>query len=208
MVMYDDDDRPEMIAFVPPTARTVLDVGCWHGAFGSLLKRIRSNVSVTGIEPNPEAASTAASRLDRVIAGEFPSVELAERFDCIVFNDVLEHLILPQEALIASRGLLNQDGVVVASIPNVRHLSVSWPLLRAGSWTYTDAGLLDRTHLRFYTRSSLPQLFAEAGLTIRTITPINITPPRAFGRLGLALGLLESRTVELRAMQYAVVATQ
>jgi len=157
--------REEMLPFIPAGVTRLLDVGCASGAFGAMLKS-RLAVHVTGIEPHHESALAARTRLDHVVHGgaEAAAQQLAgQLFDCITFNDVLEHLVDPWETLRQVRPLLRPGGMVVASIPNVRHLSVSREYLLNGRWDYQLEGVLDRTHLRFFTRSSMCDLFATSG---------------------------------------------
>ncbi|MGE5577908.1 MAG: glycosyltransferase [Syntrophothermus sp.] len=165
--------RPEVQALVPATASRVLDVGCAAGALGAALKA-RGVKEVMGIEYDPEMAAYAAQHLDRVIAGD---VEVLKEdlpfnyFDCIVLADVLEHLREPQKVLERLRKSLAEDGVVVASLPNVGHWSVVRGLLE-GRWQYENAGILDRTHLRFFTRKSIIELFNEAGFRIEQLQAV------------------------------------
>jgi len=206
-----DFARPEMEPFVPATARTVLDVGCSTGKFGEALTS--RGVEVTGIEPDTEAAGVAAQRLARVIIGDFPATaQDAARpggYDAVVYNDVLEHMAEPALALDATRALLSTDGVLVASIPNVRHVTALGPLLVRDQWRYTDTGVLDRTHLRYYTRTSLHDFFTEAGWRIERLEGINrCRRPEAGDTSGLrALSRMTGgRSDSFFFLQYAVVA--
>jgi 2-polyprenyl-3-methyl-5-hydroxy-6-metoxy-1,4-benzoquinol methylase len=134
------------------------------------------SVEFWGIEPHGASAEAArAAGYTQVEEGSFPdiaSVLAGLRFDAIFFNDVLEHMVDPAAALVAARELLALDGRVIASIPNTRHIGVWWPLIRRGEWTYTDYGLLDRTHLRFFTRKSMISLFEDTHWTIQSISGI------------------------------------
>jgi 2-polyprenyl-3-methyl-5-hydroxy-6-metoxy-1,4-benzoquinol methylase len=205
---YGDVDRPEMLSFVPEEARLILDVGCNRGGFGRLLKLDRPNVEVWGIEPIDDAAKVAATRLDRVITGFYPDdVEDSAVFDCIVFNDVLEHLIDPWSALASAAKHLSAKGSVVASIPNVRDLRVTWPLFVSGKWTYTDEGLLDRTHLRFFTRLSIRDMFERSGYLIERLVPINRALSAKLPHWDKAMGKILGHWLDdLRTPQYAVLA--
>jgi 2-polyprenyl-3-methyl-5-hydroxy-6-metoxy-1,4-benzoquinol methylase len=89
-------------------------------------------------------------------------------FDCIIFADVLEHLVDPWRTLREAAELLSDDGVVVASVPNVQNLAVLWRLAR-GRWDYRERGILDRGHLRFFTLKTLCDLFAQAGLEVTRV---------------------------------------
>lgn len=197
---YLDLPRLEVVRAIPLSAKSVLDVGCYRGGFGAALKASR-DVFVWGIEPNPEAAQAAAERLDKVTVGTFPDAAPDEQFDCVTFLDSLEHMIDPWGALRSSRQLLTPGGSVVASIPNVRHHSVILDLLK-GKWEYTDSGFLDRTHLRFFTKRSMIELFERAGLDVVSVTPTTTEPGGS--RLGRTLRVLGRSTEEFRAMQYLV----
>jgi SAM-dependent methyltransferase len=165
---YFEFDRPELRALVPQTARRVLDVGCGGGAFGAALKAERPRCEVVGVEAFPEAAARAAQRLDRVLRLDLDALEAlpadAGSFDAIVFGDVLEHLREPKRLLETLLPALAPGGTLVVSIPNVRHWSVVYPLLVNDSWEYEDAGLLDRTHVRFFTLREFETMLGELGL--------------------------------------------
>ncbi|HXF63747.1 MAG TPA: class I SAM-dependent methyltransferase [Caldilineaceae bacterium] len=159
--------RHDLLALVPTEAARVLDVGCGAGVLGEALKASRPCV-VIGIELNQEAATTAAQVLDQVICAPVETLSLealGRDYDCIIFGDVLEHLADPWELVRRYRRLLTPQGVMVASIPNIGHWTVIADLLR-GRWEYRTRGLLDSTHLRFFTARSVRALFEDAGLTI------------------------------------------
>jgi len=209
---YLDVPRHDMVDFVPVTATRMLDVGCGRGGFGRSVK-LRAELEVTGIEIDPLAASVAASRYDHVITGTFPDdVPSGAEFDCIVFNDLLEHLVDPWGALRAAAGLLAPGGSVVASIPNMRSWPVFWPLLTRGEWRYVSDGVLDRTHLRFFTLASAEEMFTDAGFTIVRAIPINLVDLARLQPLSRSvlktICLLRGRLGrELRAQQFAIVAS-
>ncbi len=161
-------DRRELLKYFSRDYQKVLDVGCSGGNFGALLKS-RHGSSVTGIEFSPEAARAAEKKLDRVLCVdvEFPGSAFPEGpFDCIVFADVLEHLREPLQVLKTYAQYLKPKGVMIISVPNVRHISVVADLLFLDEWRYQDSGILDRTHLRFFTRKSFERLLSEAGLVV------------------------------------------
>lgn len=201
---YPDDARPDIQRRIPATVRKVLDVGCLGGAFGQALKADRPGLTVWGIESDAFAASVASRRLDRVINGSYPDAMPDERFDCIVFNDVLEHMVDPWTALGRTRELIEPDGVVVASIPNVRSVIVWWPLVRYGTWHYRDYGILDRTHLRFFTRSSMVELFEQAHFAVHAVLPSELMP--SVGVLPRMFHLVGRRGTDFLAKRFVIVA--
>ncbi|MBA2496372.1 MAG: class I SAM-dependent methyltransferase [Acidimicrobiia bacterium] len=184
--------RPEMVELVPSGLESLLDVGCGEGAFLDAVRARDPNLRLCGIEQEEAPARRARDRGLDVITGAFPDgIDASERFDCIVFNDVLEHLVDPWGALRAARDLLGDSGCVVASIPNIRNLETLFTLVRHGGWDYSDAGVLDRTHLRFFTRSTIVELFDEAGYEIVSIKggwPLSDRRSRALRVLSLAAG--------------------
>src|SRR5262249_30095248 len=125
---------------------------------------------VVGIEIDAAAAEKASQFCEQVIVGDLDRMKLdhklrGDRFDVIVAADVLEHLKDPVSVLRALKNLLKSDGYVVASLPNVAHLSVRLALL-SGRFPYGETGLLDSAHLRFFTRESVDELFDKAGFAI------------------------------------------
>jgi len=165
--------RAEMIEHVPRGAARVLDVGCGAGDFGQQLKK-RGEQQVVGIELNSRACAMAKEVLDDALEGNIETMDLPfedGRFDCIVFSDVLEHLIDPTAALRRASRVLASDGVVLMSIPNVRYYEVVQMLIN-GRWQYLDAGIMDRNHVRFFTATEIREMIARAGLVVADIEPL------------------------------------
>jgi len=163
---YYANTRPDVQSMIPPSARRILDIGCGEG---SMAEEVKNNLGaeVWGIEYMPQAADKARLKLDKVLCGDVAALlpQLpAAYFDVIICADVLEHLIDPWQVLNSLREKLAPGGAVVASIPNVRFWSVVKNLLE-GHWNYTEFGILDRTHLRFFTFESVVALFTAAGFT-------------------------------------------
>ena len=170
---YFEFDRPELVALVPTTARDVIDVGCGAGRVGAALKN-RQECRVVGVERDPAAAAAARTRLDFVVEGDAETLDWPfpeQSFDAVVCGDVLEHLRDPLAFLRRVRAWLRPESVLVASLPNVRHHSVVRGLL-AGDWTYEPAGLLDHTHLRFFTRREVEKLLFRAGFGVPHLVPV------------------------------------
>src|SRR6266480_3562261 len=167
------DDNPGsthalVLELVEPGAR-VLEFGCASGYMSQALRE-RRGATVVGVELDAEAAQLAAAYTERVLVGDAEELDLeaelgAERFDAIVFADVLEHLRDPAALLRRVRPLVADNGVIVASIPNVAHASVRLALL-GGSFRYREQGLLDASHLRFFTREGVQDLFESSGYLI------------------------------------------
>lgn len=161
-----------------PRKARVLEVGCGTGYFGEALRA--AGHEVWGIELSRSAARIAASVLDHVFVGsveeflEAPKFR-GQTFDFITFGDVLEHLADPAAVLRACRRRLAPGGAVVASIPNVAHLAVRLMLLE-GRWEYSKLGILDETHLRFFTKASIADLFTATGFEIEAIGAVRLPP--------------------------------
>ncbi|MFC7361109.1 class I SAM-dependent methyltransferase [Nocardioides astragali] len=209
--VYERNPRQDVAPHIPKHATSALDVGCARGGFDlSLRQALGPRARIVGIEANREAAELAArdSEFDEVLTGYFPHV-LEERdvtFDLICFNDVLEHLVDPWTVLRSTHRFLAPDGHVLASIPNVQYAPVVWGLAR-GRFSYTQTGILDRTHLRFFTRRSMIEMFQSTGFRVVSANGINnitMEYPRLFAghrrKLRHALG-------SAQWVQYVVVAT-
>ena len=199
--------RPEVVPLVPTGCRRVLDVGCSTGHLGAAL-RARGH-HVTGIELLPELAAEARARLDRVIEADVEAVadgavdvDLPGPFDCIVFADVLEHLRDPWTVVRWGASLLATDGCIVVSVPNVGNLQTFWALLVRRKWPYKPVGIFDRTHLRFFTRRNLPDLFETTDLRIVEVSRVSRIHDRIdsrWNRLAPLLGDLGAFQFVLRA---------
>ena len=169
--------RFDLIDQLLPGPNRVLEVGCAEGWTGAELKRRGCVSEVVGIELNPKAAAKARKQLDQVICGDLENLSLDESFmrpasfDYIIVGDVLEHLRDPWGQLAKLSTCIKPQGRIIASIPNVRHWSVLLPLCFRGEWTYCSHGILDSTHLRFFTKNSATSLFHSAGLSVQKCQP-------------------------------------
>ena len=169
---YHDLLRREILELIPATAKSILDLGCGAGNLGAALKK-RQDCRVTGIELNKEAATIAAKNLDVCICDNLnryvpPAPHI--KYDALILADILEHLISPWTVLKKFTSVLADDGVVIASVPNVAHPRIL-SNLNAGLFRYEPAGILDITHLRFFTKTSIFQLFTQCGLKIVNFRP-------------------------------------
>ena len=158
--------------------KDVLDVGCATGYLANLLKS--KGCTVTGIDLNAGALAEAKAHCKRVIQADLDVQSLADavgrqRFDVVLFGDVLEHLRDPLGPLSDARKLLRPGGRVILSIPNIAHGAIRLALLQ-GTFNYSDLGILDATHLRFFTRKTLEEFLLKAGFSVerteRTVLPL------------------------------------
>lgn len=169
----------------PGHGRRLLDVGAADGFLSELLTR--QGWRVTALERDAAQAEKARGRCAEVVVADLDEATdaLSDSFDAIVYGDVLEHVRDPLAALVALNRSLAPDGRVVASVPNVAHLWMRLQLL-AGRFDYAERGILDRTHLRFFTRRTFLALLADAGLAVDelTVTPVPlplVVPERLHG---------------------------
>jgi 2-polyprenyl-3-methyl-5-hydroxy-6-metoxy-1,4-benzoquinol methylase len=195
-----------MLPFVPVDAHRVLELGCGEGAFAATVKQ-RTSAEVWGIEFNADAARQAAAVLDRVLVGDADG-QIAElpdsSFDVVICNDVLEHLINPVVTLERLRRTLRPDGVLVASIPNIRYMPALTQIVLRRDFPAVEHGVFDRTHLRFFTRKSIVRMFASAGFSLQRIKGINAY----YGPLALVLSVLTlGYFADGFYLQYACVAS-
>ena len=162
----------DLLARIPLTARAILDVGCGVGALGVAYRRYNPRARLFGIDRDHARALAAAAVLDEVANVDLDRTPLpfpaGTRFDCIIYGDVLEHLVDPARVLRAQLSYLAEGGCVLICIPNVEHWSFAARLLN-GSWRYEPSGLLDATHLRWFTTGSMRAMLEEVGLSVLDI---------------------------------------
>ncbi len=211
---YFRNARTEMLKYVPLDVARILEVGCGSGIFGAALRERqqqarRPRSHMTGLELDSGAAATARNIFDQVLVGDFfeqvPTLDTGT-FDCVIGNDVVEHLTDPWRALSLLRQLLTPGGHLVLSLPNIRFWGVMKDLVWHGAWNYADDGILDRTHLRFFTRSSIDDLLRKTGFTNVSIEGIN---SQLSGWKVDAVNTLTARRFDdMRFLQFAAHATR
>ncbi|GAA4419015.1 methyltransferase domain-containing protein [Acidovorax lacteus] len=177
--------------WIPDGAR-VLDLGCGTGALGRWLLQKARQVTVDGVTLSEAEAEIASASYGRLVVGDLETLDLLQtfagtRYDAIVCADVLEHLKQPEQVLQACRSLLQPTGQLLISVPNAGYCGLVAELLD-GDFRYRDEGLLDRTHLRFFTRLSLTRFLREHGWALETLDCIQRELPEsefnaAFDRL-------------------------
>jgi SAM-dependent methyltransferase len=206
---YFSTARREILPFLPEKVSRVLDLGCGTGATVALVKEARAVEWAGGVELEARSAEAARKICDRVWEGDASGLAFAAEIapaslDLVLCLDVLEHLTYPWAVVRRLSPLLAPRGRLIVSLPNIRNWKFLWRLAMRGDFRYRDAGILDRTHLRFFVRSTAIELATSGGL--RLVTVANAQPfafPDARWLLSRAsLGALD----ELLAKQWLVVA--
>ncbi|TAM59476.1 methyltransferase domain-containing protein [bacterium] len=221
---YIDQPRSELFPLFGHAPRCVLDVGCFTGATGAAIKQRYPGARVLGIELNHAAAQVAAGRIDRVFERKLEDLDfkaegiLPGSIDTVVLADVLEHLYDPWAAMLSLRPWLAPDAQVVASIPNTRNLLLLLGLAQ-GQWRYEPAGLLDVTHIRFFTKAEIVRFFHETGYEVTKMTAApdvrlaSVVGPPAGAAADVDLGKIVLKGVthdeleELKTLQFLVLAS-
>ena len=164
----------DLAQLIPGSDLKVLEVGCATGATGKMLLETGKARWVTGIEYVPEYGKAARSVLNEVYIGNVEEMMFSwgrKQFDCFIFGDVIEHMSDPWRVLKRLRPFLSDEGIAVASVPNVKHWPVISDLVFHDNWKYAESGVLDITHLRFFTRTTAARLFRETGYAVQSIKP-------------------------------------
>jgi 2-polyprenyl-3-methyl-5-hydroxy-6-metoxy-1,4-benzoquinol methylase len=175
--MYDEKNgeyyrhiRREVLPLLPKNCKKVLEVGCGQGDTLVWVKSIREDCEwIGGVELFEDSAKIAASQLDWSIKGSIEEIDLdieESSIDLILCLDVLEHLVDPWGVVARLNKLLKPDGHMISSIPNVRFFSAVFPLVFMGNWAYQKEGILDKTHLRFFTKKTAISLMESSGMKL------------------------------------------
>ena len=169
---YYQNTRPEIYRIVPKSANKVLEIGCAAGGFRL---NFPDDVEYWGVEPVCGAVEQARQKNMKVLCGAYDDVcaQIPDGyFDVIVCNDVIEHVLDPESFLVSLKSKLAPAGVLVGSIPNVRFWGNLINLLLRRDWKYEDSGVLDKTHLRFFTGKSFCRLINKAGYELELMKGI------------------------------------
>lgn len=166
--------RHDAISLLPKSIKRIVELGC---ASGLTLLEIKKKTNIeycVGLDINPAAISQGSSAIDKLAVFDIEASNIPDyihNMDAVLCLDVLEHLNSPLDALLKFKARLSENGCIVISLPNIQHYSVSFPLVFKGQWKMTDEGILDRTHLRFFTKSTILDLATEAKMAIQKIEP-------------------------------------
>jgi len=166
---YHSHTRYDLLRYVINRPARILDVGCGIGLTSELFKNHFAAEYSVGIEIDKSAAEKAKNRLDKVIMMDLNEQDFSwdgEKFDLIILGDLIEHLNNPRKFLLDLKNLLEQNGIIVISVPNIRNWRIIWMLAFKGDWKYTDFGIMDKTHLRFFTWKSLKEMVNDCGYKI------------------------------------------
>ncbi len=202
---YYDNDRLEMLKYLPGNVKKTLEFGCGSGGFSELVKD-KFQAETWAVEIDEKSAKMAEKKLHKVInsdANEAIDKLPDHYFDCIIFFDVLEHLLDPNSLLLSMKKKLTKDGVILASIPNIRYYRTFSDLVIHGNWDYKDHGILDRTHLRFFTYKSLVKLFDKLSFDILLINGMHPTSSRSYKILNM---IFMGALWDIRYKHFVVVA--
>lgn len=183
---YFNSIRKEIATLLPAKIEKVLEVGCGSGATLNWLKQEKGCTWVAGVELTEDASARARDRLDFFMTGDIEKIKLPfdnGSLDLILCLDVLEHLVDPWLAVKNLIELLKPGGAMIVSLPNVMHRSAMLPLLLNDRWDYVPSGILDRTHLRFFTRKTTVELLERSGLTVDAV--LSVIPIRRGSRVWL-----------------------
>jgi SAM-dependent methyltransferase len=191
---YFHHPRREIEWLLPEVARRILDVGSGTGATSAWLKARYPGCHTVALEGNAAVKDELARNVDDALIVDLngPIPEIGDP-DLVLCLDVLEHLTQPLEVLKRVTSAMADGGTVIVSLPNVAHASVSLPLLLKGRFEYQDAGILDRTHLRFFDRQSAVELMNQAGFIVRRGVRTGLRGPRSRIIDGITVGVLRDQ---------------
>lgn len=172
----------DLLSLIPPKSKKLIEIGCSSGALAREFKKLAPNSNYFGVEVDSDYANLAKRYCDTVTVLNIEDADLAfwsshSDADCWIFGDTLEHLVNPWLILKKIHKILPKDGSVVACIPNAQHWSLQVKL-SVGDFRYEASGLMDKTHLRWFTRQTIVELFDQAGFAIEVGMPRIFNEPQ------------------------------
>ena len=198
---YYESSRPEMLAFIDCPPQRCMEFGCSSGGFSALVKE-KFGCETWGADIDRKSVEMAKTMLDRVFLGDAFEVikELPDNsFDCLICNDIIEHLYSPERFFEEVKRCLTKDAILICSLPNVRHWKTFNRYLFLKDWKYKKSGILDYTHLRFFTRKSMKRAIKDWGFKLEKMKGIRPTKSPFFYLFALlTLGFI----YDMRFLQY------
>lgn len=163
----------KIFSLIPSNSKNILDIGCASGYLGKYIKSKYKSIPITGLDNNKEDIKIAKKNLDEALifnleSDIFPERFKKNKFDVVILADILEHLINPEKLLQNLHQIITSNSTLIISIPNIVHQSTIINLINR-KWEYTDTGILDKTHLKFFSRQSICQLLKQNGFVIEKI---------------------------------------
>lgn len=165
--------RDDLIKHIKGTNLTILDVGCATGTNGNFLLDKEIASKVVGVEFDHIMAEKAKLKYDSVFVGDLNSIDFLKKitaknhtFDYIIFGDILEHLVNPLETLKHFKKLLNSEGKIILSVPNIAHLELFIQVYIKGTWPKNERGIFDKTHLSWFTKKDIEKTVNQSGLKV------------------------------------------
>ncbi len=213
---YYNNVNPDLFSKISLSARHILEIGCGSGALARAVRARNPNTRYVGVELFPDAANKARDVVDALIVGDIEQPEVFTQlretqggrgFDALIFGDVLEHLRDPWRLLTDLRPMIAPGGVCSICIPNVSHWSLLEQQFR-GRWDYADAGLLDRTHIRFFTLDTVIDMLSKAGWTTLDAKPRILWPDRTAAALKAFEPIAKTLNLDLAKFQRDLSAFQ
>lgn len=202
-VTYFEHTRKDIAPLLPERASRALEIGCGTGSTLAWLKTRYPGLATVGVEGNGELKDMLAKNVDQALIADLnKGVPELGQFDLILALDVLEHLTNADRTLVMLREMLTPDGVLIVSLPNVAYWAIGADLLVFGRFQYEEAGIMDRTHLRFFTAQSAGEMIQGAGLKLRGVLPVLVGRKNKLLNL-LTLGLARRRLAKQIIFQAA-----
>jgi 2-polyprenyl-3-methyl-5-hydroxy-6-metoxy-1,4-benzoquinol methylase len=206
----------DLLNLIPIDATSILEIGCGAGALARDYRKRNPSVYYIGVEMVKEAASMAVAHINHTLCGDITTTKTLEAldvarcgklFDTLIFGDVLEHLYDPWSVLAELRSRMTKNGQCIISIPNVAHWSVLLQQLH-GRWNYVDQGLLDKTHIRFFTLETSLELFQKTGWQVLDARARIIWPEKTEAVLKMFIPLGNQLSIEEKKLRRDLSAFQ